>query len=74
MICNSCERYKGGSRYYFSLFSVVFQAIGKFVIVFLRLILGKIGLTDLLDHITSHWIDTRYEFDFELLWKTLKCK
>ena len=37
------------NRDYYSHFSVIFQIIGKHVIVFVRPILKKVGLTDLLD-------------------------
>ena len=36
-----CEAYKGGNRDYCSQFSVTFETKGKFLIVFARLILGK---------------------------------
>ena len=40
----SHERYKGGIRNYCSHFSVTFETTGKFLIVFARLILGKMGV------------------------------
>ena len=35
------QRYKGGNRDYFSHFSVTFEKAGKFIIVFVRVVLGK---------------------------------
>ena len=34
----------GGNRDYYSHFSVTFETTGKFVIVLVRLILGKLGV------------------------------
>ena len=51
MISISHQGYKGGDRDYCSHFSVTFETTGKFLIVFVRLILGKVGgLTDLPGH------------------------
>ena len=36
--------YKGGNRDYCSHFSVTFETTGKFLIIFVRLILGKMGV------------------------------
>ena len=44
------EGYKGGNRDYCSHFPVTFKTKGKFLIVFIRLILGKVGLKDLPGH------------------------
>ena len=44
LIYISHQRYKGGNRNYCSNFSVTFKTTGKFVIVFVRLILGKVGV------------------------------
>ena len=38
------EAYKGGNRDYCSHFSMTFETTGKFLIVFVRLILGKVGV------------------------------
>ena len=38
------EGYKGGNRDYCSYFSVTFKITRKFLIVFVRLILGKVGI------------------------------
>ena len=40
----SHQGYKGGSRVYCTHFSVTFETTGKFLIVFVRLILGKVGV------------------------------
>ena len=37
------QGYKGGNRDYCSHFSVIFETTDKFLIVFVRLILGKVG-------------------------------
>lgn len=49
VICNSYRKCKGGNRDYYRHFLVIFQTIGKSVIVFVRLILENVGLTDLLN-------------------------
>ena len=38
------EAYKGGNRDYCSQFSVTFETTGKFLIIFVRLILGKVAV------------------------------
>ena len=50
MISISHQGYKGRNRNYCSHFSVTFDTTGKFKIVFVRLILGKVGLADLPCH------------------------
>ena len=50
MIFISHQRYKSRNRDYCSHFSVTFETTGKFLIVFVRLILGKKGLTELPCH------------------------
>ena len=50
MISISHQGYKGGNRDYCNHFSVTFERTGKFLIVFVRLILGKVrvgGITEL---------------------------
>ena len=42
LIFISHQRYKGGNRDYWSCFSVRFETASKFIIVFVRLILGNI--------------------------------
>ena len=44
------ESYGSGNRDYCGHFSVTFETIDKFLIVFVRLVLGKEGLTDLPGH------------------------
>ena len=50
IISISNQGYKGGNRDYCSHFLVTFETTGKFLIVFIRLIWGKWGLTGLLGH------------------------
>ena len=53
-------------------FSLIFETTNKFVIVFVRLILGKMGV----DRFTGPRpkTDVRYEFDFTVVLKDLLCK
>ena len=44
MIFISHQRDKGGNRDYYNHFSVNFETTGKFLIVFVRLILPKVGV------------------------------
>ena len=44
MISISHQGYNGENRDYCSHFSVTFETTGKFLIVFVRLILGKVGV------------------------------
>ena len=62
----------GGNRDYYSHFLVTFETTGKFVIVFVRLILGKVGV----DVVTGpqREIDIRYEFDLKVNLKGLEWK
>ena len=48
-----------------------FQSTNKFATVYIRLILSKAEA----DGFTRPWqeIDNKYEFDFEIVWKTLRC-
>ena len=68
----SYECYKGGNRDYCSHFSVTFVTTGKFLIVFVRLILGKVGV----DVFTrpGRESDIRYECDLKVVLKDLGCK
>ena len=50
MICNSYQRHKGENRNYYRHFSVIFESSSKFLIVFVRLIIERRGLTDLPGH------------------------
>ena len=59
MICNSYQ-YKGGNRDYRSHFLMMFETASKFLIAFVRLILGKNGVDEFNE--PRGKIDTRYEF------------
>ena len=66
------EAYKGGNRDYCSHFSMTFETTGKFLIVFVRLILGKVEV----DGFTGprRESDIRYECDLKVVLKGLGCK
>ena len=68
----SYECYKSGNRDYCSHFSVTFATAGIFLIVFVRLILGKMGV----DRFTRPHQESgiKYEFELKLLLKGLGCK
>ena len=72
VISISHQGYKGGNRDYCSHFSVTFETTGKFLIVSVRLILGKMGV----DGFTRlrRKSDIRYEFDLKGVLKSLGCK
>ena len=72
MISISHQGYKGGNRDYWSHFSVTFERTGKFEIVFVRLILGKVRI----DGITGPRQESgiRDEFDLKVVLKGLVCK
>ena len=65
MICKSYQRYKGDNSDYCSHFSVSFETASKFLIAFVRLILGK----EKVDRVTElrREIDIRYEFDLKII-------
>ena len=68
----SHQRYKVENRDYCSHISVIFETRGKFLIVFVRLILGKkevVGVTG-----PRRDIDIRYEFDLKVILKYLGFK
>ena len=44
MVFISHQGYKGGNRDYCNYFSITFETTGKFLIAFVRLILGKKGV------------------------------
>ena len=69
IIFNWCQRYRGGNRNYFSNFSVIFETANKFVIIFVGLMLEKVGVDGFSG--SRREIDIKHEFDFELLRKTL---
>ena len=62
----------GGDRDYYRHISVTFETTGKFVIAFVRLILGKVGV----DGFTGprRESDIRYECDLKVVLKDLGCK
>ena len=72
MISISHKEYKGGNRDYCSHFLMTFKTAGKFLIVFVRLILGKKGV----DGFTGprRKSDIRYEFGMDILLKGLGCQ
>ena len=72
MIFISHQRDKGGNRDYYNHFSVNFETTGKFLIVFVRLVLGKAGV----DGVTEPWreIDVRYELNFVVILKDVGYK
>ena len=72
VIFMSHQVYKGGNRDYCSHFSVTFETTGKFLIVFVRLILGKVEV----DGFTGprRESDIRYECDLKVVLKGLGCK
>ena len=72
IIYNSHKRYEGANRDYCSHFSVIFEITCKFLIVFIRIILGKVAV----DRYTRpQWeIDIRYEFGIKVILKSLGWK
>ena len=68
------QGYKGRNSDYCSYFSVIFETAGKFLIVFVRLILGKEKKG--LDRFTGpqRENDIRYEFELKVLLKCLGCQ
>ena len=68
----SHQRYKVGNRDYCSHFPVTIETTGKFLVIFVRLILGKRRV----DKVTGpqREIDIRYEFDLKVNLKYLGCK
>ena len=68
----SHQRYKVGNRDYCSHFPVTIETTGKFLVIFVRLILGKRRV----DEVTGpqREIDIRYEFDLKVNLKYLGCK
>ena len=72
MITISHQGCKGGNRNYCSHFSVTFETTSKFLIVFVRLILGKVGVDVFTD--PRRESDVRYEFDLKVVLKGLGWK
>ena len=65
-----CEVYNSGNRDYCSHFSVALETTGKFLIVFVRLILGKVGFDGFTE--PRRESDIRYEFDLRVVLKSLE--
>ena len=72
MICNSYQSYESKNRDYCSHFSLIFKTTSKFLIPFVRLILGRVGVEGFTE--PQRKTDTRYEFDFQAVLKGLLCK
>ena len=72
LISVSNQRHKGRNRDYCSHFSVTFETTGKFLIVFVRLILGKKEVEGFTGRRQKS--DIRYEFELQVLLKGLGCK
>ena len=72
MISISHQGYKRGNRDYCSHFSVTFETTGKFLIVFVRLIMGKKEVYRFTG--TRQEGDIRNEFELKVLLRGLKCK
>ena len=51
---------------------MTFETTGEFLIVFVRLILGKVGVDGFTER--GRESDIRYEFELKLLLKCLGCK
>ena len=68
----SYQIYKCENGDYCSHFSMIFETTSKLLIVFVRLILRKVGV----DGVTGPWweISIRYEFDLKVTLKSLRCK
>ena len=66
------QRHKDGNRIYCNHFSVIFEITGKFLIAFVKLILGKKGV----DGVTGprRKNDIRYEFNLKVSLKDLGWK
>ena len=70
IISNSHPGYKNGNRNYCSHFSETFETTGKFLIVFLILMLGKVEVDGFTGPQPER--DIRYEFEFEGIVKGFK--
>ena len=62
----------GGDRDYYRHISVTFETTGKFVIVFVKLILGKVGVNGFTG--AQQESDIRYECDLKEVLKDLGWK
>ena len=70
MIGNSTQSCKGESRFYCSHFLVIFERTSKFVIVFVKLIMGKVRVEVFTGYLRE--IDIRYEFSLKKVIKGWK--
>ena len=70
MISNSYQRYQDANIIYCSHFLVIIEATSKYVIVFVRLILGKAWV----DSGPKQEIDLRCKFNLKVLLKELGCR
>ena len=68
----SDQRNMGGNRDYCSHFSVIFEAVNKFPIFFLRLVFGKVRVDRVAG--SRREIDVRYEFYLKVILKGLGWK
>ena len=66
------EGYKDENKNYCSNFSVTYYTTGKFLIVFIRLILGKVGVDGFLA--PRRESDIRYKIDLKIMFKDLGWK
>ena len=72
IISISHQGYKDGNRDYCSHFSVTFETRGKFLIFFLRMILGKVGVDGFIG--PRRESDIIYEYDLKVVLKGLGYK
>ena len=70
MILNSYQRYQDANIISCSHFLVIIEATSKYVIVFVRLILGKVWV----DSGPKREIDLKYKFNLKVLLKELGCR
>ena len=72
IICKSYQRFRGGNRDFFSHFSMIFEITSKFHIVFVKLMIDKVGV----DGFTRprQETDIRYEFSLKVTLKGLGYK
>ena len=69
VICNLYRRYKDGNRDYCSHVLVIFETISGDLIVFVRFLLGKVGLDRVIR--PRREVDIRYEFGLKIILKDL---
>ena len=66
MHCNSYQRHKGKNRYFCSHFSLIFKITSKFLIIFVRLTLGNVGI--------DGYTGPRLEFSLKVIVKECRVK